>query len=494
MPMDYKVYYYSTLYLIIISGVIMEWSEPFINFENVNLLKDIFFSFKLDEQSPQLYHLSDMTRCAAIYNYIISCGRKKSHLNTDDVFCEYINNINMKGNMNIMQIFTLKFEQFFAMFFRSRFGNMLKLAMMNINKVPVGFPVATFNHDGMVFMFYSQRQLEDYFQKLSSIYFLYFGSGLFFLENTKSITDRGGLIQNKDEIISSKKIDNIIMDMKFRMQENTVEALEQDVTNIVHKINQEINKKTSNKNDVDLLNSTNISRGHIINSPLIRDAKITNATIIGTTNRNDNVGINYNVTDNIIKSTHDPVISLSNDDLVNVQPKILYNHNIIKNFELIFNNSKNEHVHMDMISQEHYIYSKNKFLQTNFQDIWKPHNFHILMQLTVVSNFLNIALRAVVHSIITPSMTEQYLNDFKAPSHNPTAKKNVFCKFKSDVNSATKEMYEQLSKFILPKPSVSVRIQNCNDSRLIKQAVTAVISPSEQDIDKKKISLKNILF
>lgn len=107
----------------------------------------MFFNFKVDEQSPQLYHLTDLTRCAAIYNCIITCGNKQTQTDTNEIFSQYRNNI----NLNIMQIFMTNFEQFFAMCFHARFGNILKLAMMRLNKVLV----AVFNHDGMVFMYYS---------------------------------------------------------------------------------------------------------------------------------------------------------------------------------------------------------------------------------------------------------------------------------------------------------------------------------------------------
>lgn len=152
-------------------------------------------------------------------------------------------------------------------------------------------------------------------------------------------------------IISSKKIDDLIMNMKCKMPETTIESLDKDVSLTVANIDKEFGIASNDYQQCqqgNLLTLTNMKRGKTINGPLLGDAKITNEKIINTTNSYQNGKVNFNMSsvNNVLNSTHDPIISLTSDDLmhneINNSPENIKSDKIIKNEPFIFKDNNNE--------------------------------------------------------------------------------------------------------------------------------------------------------
>ena len=114
--------------------------------------------FEIDFQNNDLYVLQELTRSAALLNYI--------HFNGKNLFS---NNTTSKVNSvfdafltieDPMAVFINNFEQFFAMYIHSKYGkNNFQIYMKECEKSPVSYPISVFEDSLCIFMQYNTGEL-----------------------------------------------------------------------------------------------------------------------------------------------------------------------------------------------------------------------------------------------------------------------------------------------------------------------------------------------
>lgn len=137
----------------------------------VNILYDrkaVYFD--LDRQNVDVYNYHNLTRLAAILNYMIL--RCCAHKDVDDVFNRFVDSIT--NPLAIIDCFLDKFEDFFYLYVRARFPNVQHLCFSSLHKPIVdNSPIHFWVEGGVGFVAYVKPYLKDLLQRTSALCMLH---------------------------------------------------------------------------------------------------------------------------------------------------------------------------------------------------------------------------------------------------------------------------------------------------------------------------------
>lgn len=170
--------------------------------------------YKLDKQPVNLYNYHNLSRLAALFNYIITDTR--THTSVDDVFERFIS---ATTPISVMKTFVDSFEDFFYLYINARFTHITHVCY-NSTKNPIhdNLPIYCFMHSGILIVSYSADYLTHLVNKTSTFNFL-FGKANVFIRSTaeeRNVSGNEGIHEN--ERILNKTIDQI--SLKLRANNN----------------------------------------------------------------------------------------------------------------------------------------------------------------------------------------------------------------------------------------------------------------------------------
>lgn len=139
-------------------------------------------TLNVDFQNNELYILQELTRSAAILNYIHTNGRQTGGGGGSDDDRSKVNNV-FERFLNIddpMSLFIDNFEQFFAMYIHSKYGrNNFKIFMKECEKSNVAYPINVFEDGMCIFMQYNKCELRTYIYNIITMFYYYTGQSFY---------------------------------------------------------------------------------------------------------------------------------------------------------------------------------------------------------------------------------------------------------------------------------------------------------------------------
>lgn len=132
-------------------------------------LKRKEINFELDKQDPKLYDYYNLTRLAALFNFLNN--GIKMHTCVDDIFEKFIS---LTTPTSIVNTFVMSFEKFFHLYINARFPQITHLCF-NRTKVPIyeNMPICCFLHMGILIVSYSQDYLTQLINKTLTLNYLF---------------------------------------------------------------------------------------------------------------------------------------------------------------------------------------------------------------------------------------------------------------------------------------------------------------------------------
>lgn len=366
---------------------------PTINVLQENSL-DQRLHLNIDFQNNDLYILQELTRSAALINYIHNSSKtvlshSKAKLNNVfDMFLQI---------QDPMAIFLDNFEHFFAMYMHSKYGkNNFKLYMKECEKSPVAYPVSVFAEGMCIFMQYNPQELRAYIYNIMTMFYYYTGQNFY------------EMIQPRTENIPRPN----------NVDEYTDVAPTNTSTKKTASTAQQTQKRKSRQEKLCALNRRNYNvvkpyLGGTSSDPGMADTFLTNAHFekcILTNNfyperQYDEVLVG--------QRSSKPVVAITTRDensTQNVVPGSVCRKNGMSKDSQIFQLS--EHLHryrqrevlttsqMDAGDGGSDGRHKHVYVQTNFSKIWSSINRRHLVTLNIIYSVMNICVQKITYTLL----------------------------------------------------------------------------------------------
>lgn len=168
----------------------MNWSA--------NVIDDkMHLPFLLDRQTNGFYVITNLTRCAAIFNYIYH-GVAKSP-SVDNIFKQFLGHPNPQM---IPSVFIEKFEEILYLYIRVRFGQHYIIIIEEVQTEGKSFPVTCFIENGFICVLYSRDDISRFINMVTTFHFLYNNDDTFVVNKLVGKTPDGckGAIGSKTEL------------------------------------------------------------------------------------------------------------------------------------------------------------------------------------------------------------------------------------------------------------------------------------------------------
>lgn len=125
--------------------------------------------FELDKQDPKLYDYYNLSRLAALFNYLNN--GIKIHTCVDDIFEKFIS---LTTPVSIVKTFVMSFEKIFHLYINARFPQITHLCF-NRTKVPIyeNMPIYCFLQMGILIVSYSPDYLTQLINKTLTLNYLF---------------------------------------------------------------------------------------------------------------------------------------------------------------------------------------------------------------------------------------------------------------------------------------------------------------------------------
>lgn len=353
-------------------------------------------TLNIDFQNNNLYILQEITRCAALLNFINHNGRDDTHQHEraklNGVFDTF-----MRINDPI-GILINNFEQFFGMYIHSKYGsNNFKLYMKECEKSPVAYPINVFENGMCIFMQYNKSELRSYIYSIITMFYYYTGQSFYDMIYSPNIIPRPSDI---DEYSSTRDI---------RRASSTASK----------------NKSTEDK--LCALNRQNRN----INQPFIRRRGTTQLDGLVTTqhfqkciptNRFPN---EHHYNEVILGKSSRPVV-ISNimqvQKNVNVVANVTCKRSGISDDANIFQlsthlkrsiNGERDTIsdNIDMSYEQRPQCNNKTFVQTNFAKVWCCDNRRHLVSLAIMYSVMNVCIQKITYSLLDDTKKTNQLND-----------------------------------------------------------------------------------
>lgn len=374
----------------------------------VNVLQekalDRKLNFELDFQNNELYVLQEMTRCAALLNYI--------HLNGKNLFSDNQARVNSVFDTFLqmpdpMAVFVENFEQFFAMYVHSKYGkNSFQLYMRECEKSPVAYPVSVFEDGMCIFMQYNKCELRTYIYNIMTMFYYYTGQN--FYEMIRPTGMRTPRPNHFDEYADAA------------MQKEEGDAPSKDKKQHSLMVKRKLAKSREEK--LCLLNRRNLN----VNKPFMMrhhqqhfDSLVTSAHFekcILTNNMGD-----HRYREVLVGNLQKPIVGIDTQTLLGghvdttVLPTVQCKNNGTNEDAKIYqysehlNRSRNfeydtqEETADGEQQQRQQQYKRKTHVQTNFSKVWSCENRRQLVALSIVYSVMDVCIQKITFSLMNNS-------------------------------------------------------------------------------------------
>lgn len=170
-------------------------------------------TYVLNRQTHEEYHLTNLTRCAAIYNYIHANHAINASVN--EIFQVFVDTENPAA---IPKVFIDNFEVFFRLYLMARFGRMFNILIRENGQTMNNFPVNVFVNKDTIVAIYSRDKLSQFMNNVSTFQYLFFNEKFFLMPKRghKPSLNIGNSLTTTDNSDRSTQIDNVIEQMRQR--------------------------------------------------------------------------------------------------------------------------------------------------------------------------------------------------------------------------------------------------------------------------------------
>ena len=408
----------------------------------VNVLQehslDKRLSINIDFQNNDLYILQELTRCAALLNYIYNNNNNDNHRNNNINFTTATSNQSKVNSVfdtflqinDPLAIFIDNFEQFFGMYIHSKYGrNNFKLYMKECEKSPVAYPINVFEESMCIFMQYNRNELRTYIYNILTMFYYYTGSNFYEMICPLNKIPRSNLFDEySDSKMNSLTTANINGGGGGTKRDHGSSKL---------------NKRKSREEKLCILNQQNYN----LNRPYFEHINTRHLDILGT-NAHFNKCIltsNFNaerklddVIINIGKTK--PLIADTNPDNEHtLVPGSICQYNGINQNTRIYQIS--EHLQRSRNSEIHTITSPNEenernfsnqaanrstYVQTNFNSVWSCEHRRQLVALNIVYSIMNVCIQKITFSLLETKQ-QQYMDSLITPIPQQQSSSSSVC-------------------------------------------------------------------
>ena len=398
----------------------------------VNVLQehslDKRLSINIDFQNNDLYVLQELTRCAALLNYIYNNNNNHdNHRNNNMNFTTSNHQSKVNGVFDTflqindpLAIFIDNFEQFFGMYIHSKYGrNNFKLYMKECEKSPVAYPINVFEESMCIFMQYNRNELRTYIYNILTMFYYYTGSNFYEMICPLNKIPRSNLF---DEYSDSK------------MNSLTTTTINGGGGGGGIKRDHEsskLNKRKSREEKLCILNQQNYNLNrpyfeHI--NPRHLDVLSTNAHFnkciltskFHAERKLDDVIINIGKTKPLIADTNP-------DNEHTLVPGSICQYNGINQNTRIYQisehlqRSRNSEIHTITSPAEenernfsHQAANRSTYVQTNFNSVWSCEHRRQLVALNIVYSIMNVCIQKITFSLLETKQ-QQYMDSLITP-------------------------------------------------------------------------------
>lgn len=365
----------------------------------INVLQDKSlnkkYNFEIDLQNSDLYNLQELTRSAALINFIAYGRQRQSRTITVNNTFEHF--IKLADPINI---FISNFEEFFGMYIHSKYGrNNFQLFMKQCEKSPVAYPISVFEEGMCIFMQYNREELRNYIYNILTMFYYYTGNNYY--EMIKP--------DEKNSILRPNVYDEYV-DINMRTIDDLkkVPKSRQEKLCFLNRRNYDVKTPYLSKNKDLNMNSSYITDTHF--QRCILTNRIPNhkpyEMMVGKS-----AALNNPVFDLLQRESRtDPIIKLTNNKGSCSNPDLRIfslSHHLNKscNFEMnttttlssATNDEQNDN------NYRHKSFQRTAQIQTNFSNIWSNENRRQLVSLTLITSILNVCIQKLtLTAIIAP--------------------------------------------------------------------------------------------
>ena len=333
-------------------------------------------NFNVDYVNFQVFSLQNMTRCAAIINYIENKnsnygggggdGNGNGVTTVDNIFSTYLK------TCDPIDTFTENFVEFFGIYINSIFGpDTFKMYFYESSDKLVPFPISVnICEQNTIFMVYDKEKLREYFHRVLIMYYFYAGDSFSVVQQKRYDRDIGNKVE---ELIQF----NITQDETKvqNQQKRKISRLMKTLTRNTCKVTSLETTTAANM----MTTSTTAANGTYVPPPLMCIIPMLND------NNNDfqqqimdkNCAMNTNrwsvLHDNLYYNNGTTIAASTSTDLIN---SLNY-----------YKNSKR--VQADNIQK----------IQLNFNQVWQEGNHKNLVNLSIIHTIMEVCLRSILANV-----------------------------------------------------------------------------------------------
>lgn len=338
----------------------------------VNVLQekslDRRFSISVDFQNNDLYTVQELTRCAALLNFI--SGKQCVGTNVNNVFDSYIR------IDDPIAVFVENFEQFFAMYIHSKYGqNSFKLYMKTCEKSNVAYPINVFEAGMCIFMQYNPQELRRYVYSIITMFYYYTGQDFYeMIQPSLNRTPR----PNAFDEFGDEMTNDINTPRQFTYEQKLCR---------LNKRNYNINKPIMQQTPLNTMPTNRFEKCLLMG---LRNHQYDE--VMGGINQRPVVELDLERRQQDIKAkvkNCNPLTGVSQD---------------AKIFQLSEHLKRSQNFESNTISGEgddiDTKYNRKTHVQTNFSSIWKSDNRRQLVALSIVNSVMDVCLKKITYSLI----------------------------------------------------------------------------------------------
>lgn len=346
-------------------------------------------NFELDFQNNELYTLQELTRCAALLNYINFNGRTTFNSQftanrVDFVYDKYLQIADPLG------IFIDNFEQFFTMYMNSKYGNgNFRLYIKTSEKSPVAYPISVFEDGMCIFMQYNKCELRKYVYNIMTMFYYYTGQNFYEMISPNinkiprpnlfdDMRDGNGRQGISNTIPATKTTTDKLCYLNQRNINLTKPYFTQNITTSIQP-----GLPTNQYFERCIINTLPSKREYeeivigSIRKPIVTKQSISshNEIIVPTTNCNE-----YGNPDNskiFLLSEH---LNRSRD---------------FRPAAMLQGDKDNSNVYTDDVQ-----FKRKTFVQTNFSKVWSNENKRELVALSIINSVMSVCVQRITYSLL----------------------------------------------------------------------------------------------
>lgn len=360
---------------------------PIINVLQENSL-DRRFNISVDFQNSDLYTLQELTRCAALINYIDHNSSTSSSAASNTVNNVFDTFVRLEDPM---AVFIENFEQFFAMYIHSKYGhNNFKLFMKECEKSQVAYPINVFEAGMCIFMQYNRQELRRYVYNIITMFYYYTGQD--FYEMIRPTINRTARPNAFDEF--GDEIDkDVVTPRKYTYEQKLCR---------LNKRNYNVTKPFIQRtyNPLDMATRTRFEKCILTGGGSL-GRQYDEVYVGGTDNQRPVVELSMNKQQDVrakVMNCNEQT-GISQDDKIYKFSEHLQRS---RNFEantIVGNGSGGMDDDIEQ-QQTNEHYQRKTHVQTNFSKIWKSDNRRHLVALAIVNSIMDVCIQKITYSLI----------------------------------------------------------------------------------------------